>query len=114
MVRTTRKMRGGKFNSVEKSKLKRTLKKIWKKTNTPLTREKFAEIMIELDKGSQLFSGSKLKQLRSQITPLNNEQFAIWLRDIYPLFAEDVETDYESYGSSVYSNSTNMSSTSLS
>lgn len=100
-----KKMRGGNFNPREKQKITKTLKNIWKKTNTPLNKTELTEIMKELDKGSQQFSGYKLKQLRDQIQPLNREQFIIWLHDIYPLFVEDVETDYESIGSNPFSDS---------
>lgn len=101
-------MRGGMFNQKEKQKLTRTLKKIWKKTNESLEKEELHEVMKELNAGSQLFSGSKLKQLRDQIEPFNKAQFNIWLHEIYPLFVEDVETDFESMDSSHHSTTTSI------
>jgi hypothetical protein len=97
----TRKMRGGKFNSKEKEKLTRTLKKIWSKTDEELNNKELNKIMDELGRGSQLFSRkTALKQLIQQIEPLNKEQFKIWLKNIYPLFVEDAyETDFESVSS---------------
>jgi glutathionyl-hydroquinone reductase len=104
----TKKMYGGKFNKNEKVILKETLTSIWKKSNETITKHELKEIMKQLDDGSQQFSGKQLQQLTSQIAPLNKEQFEIWVREIYPLFVEDVETDYESPYSSQGSNASTM------
>jgi len=110
---STRKMRGGMFNHEQEAKLTKTLKNIWKKSNSKLGEKELNTIMDALGKGSQLFSRkSGLKQLRQQISPLNKEQFKIWLKKIYPLFVEDSdETDFESTDSmnSVSTNSTSSS-----
>jgi hypothetical protein len=110
---STKKMHGGMFNTEQEAKLTKTLKKIWKKSHSELHDKELKTIMDKLGKGSQLFSRSSgLKQLRQQISPLNKEQFKIWLIKIYPLFVEDSdETDFESADSmnSVSTNSTSSS-----
>ena len=106
----TRKMRGGDFNPEQKEKLTKTLKTIWGRSKETLDKKELNKIMVELGKGSQLFSRrTGLKQLRQQIEPLNKEQFKIWLKNIYPLFVEDsYETDFESVSTNSASSSASM------
>ena len=82
--------RGGNFNDEEIAKLLPILEE---KGFKP---EEIPARMSQLHAASQVFAGNNLLQLTSQIDTMNKEEFINWLDDVYPLYVDDVETDYES------------------
>ena len=83
-------IRGGNFNDKEISEIMPILK------NKGFNSFEISAIMSKLHAGSQAFAGDNLVQLTSQIEPLNKEEFINWLDVVYPDYAADVETDYDS------------------
>lgn len=83
--------KGGLFNDSETAQLREELKRIGFTDDNEIN-----NIITDMGRMSQQFSGNYFQQLLHQIKNINSpEQFKKWIADVQPYFEEQVETDVE-------------------
>lgn len=83
--------RGGLFNDNETAQLKDALKRIGFTDENEIN-----NIITDMGKMSQQFSGKDFGQILYQMEPIKSpEEFREWIADTQPFFEEIVETDVE-------------------
>ncbi len=83
--------KGGLFNDSETAQLREELKRIGFTDDNEIN-----NIVTDMGRMSQQFSGNDFGQLLYQMNGINSpEEFKEWIKDIQPVFEEQVETDVE-------------------